>query len=52
MTKYYLIYTYHDIFIDEFNTFYECTEFVKHLKIKYGSDFHYQIIKGYEVERG
>lgn len=52
MNKYYLIYSYHDLFISDFNTLYECEEYVKHLKLKYGSDFHYQIIQGTEIERG
>ena len=53
MYKWYLIYSYHDLFMCEFNSDRECIDYLEHLKEEYknDSDFHWQVIKGISLER-
>ena len=51
ITKYYLIYYYHDCHFNEFIRDYELYEYLRKLKEEYknDNDFHYKIIIGQEV---
>lgn len=51
--KYFVIYSYHDLFEYEFDNEYDCINFVKKLinEYKFDSDFHYKIIKGNIIDR-
>jgi hypothetical protein len=53
MYKCYLIWEYHDTYVEEFNDDMECLKFLGHLKDNYknDSDFHWQIIKGISLGR-
>ena len=53
MYKWYLIYSYHDLFMCEFNSDWECIDYLEHLKEEYrnDSDFHWQVIKGISLEK-
>lgn len=52
MYKWYLIYSYHDLYFSEFNSEKECLEFLRHLKEEYKNDrdFRYQVIKGISLK--
>lgn len=52
MYKWYLIYTYHDLYFSEFNSENECLEYLEQLKQEYKNDrdFHYRVIKGITLE--
>ena len=51
MEKWYLIYSYHDLYMSDFNSENECLEYLKYLKNEYknDSDFHWQVIKGIKL---
>ena len=51
--KYFVIYSYHDLFVDEFDNEFDCMNFVKKLinEYKLDRDFHYKIIKGFVIDR-
>ena len=53
MYKWYLIYSYNDLFMCEFNSDWECIDYLEHLKEEYrnDSDFHWQVIKGISLEK-
>lgn len=51
--KYFVIYSYHDLFEYEFDNEYDCLKFVKKLinEYKFDRDFYYKIIKGFIIDR-
>lgn len=53
MIKWYLIWEYHDTYVEEFNSNIECSEYLEHLKDNYRNDenFHWKVIKGIQLER-
>jgi len=51
MKMYYLIYSYHDLFMDEFYAEDDLNNYLEYLKKEYknDSDFHYKVIVGREI---
>ena len=51
MNKYYLIYSYHDLFMSEFYSESELNDYLEHLKKEYKNDsnFHFKVVVGREI---